>query len=280
MELAFPARLLDYLRRGVYAHLPAELWDRYLWLYGNLQEYLHSLNYGIVADAPQLYGCIASDVLQGVVYMQDGIETMRSKIEGLQVMTDFETDAWIDEVAELIGSRLDTEYVGKVIEITLIRERMAYRLAEALDMRCKPTNIRLYASQPSQVKILPSVRPMGYADEPLLDRLKTRVWPAYRDMIKFGFRFYGCIEGDRLVAMCGLCRMTAFRSEIIGVETFETEDRGKGYASAVCAIALREALKEVSYVSWSASQANAASVAVARRLGFSPMLRKYQLERV
>jgi len=55
------------------------------------------------------------------------------------------------------------------------------------------------------------------------------------------------------------------------------EYRGRGYASAVCAALLRRQLDAGMVPIWSCAADNAASVALARKLGFQPFCRRYNV---
>jgi hypothetical protein len=119
---------------------------------------------------------------------------------------------------------------------------------------------------------------MRRADEVYLEGVRPRRWSAYQVFPEQGIRFFGLIEGDTRVSMCGLTPLTAFAYQIIGVETFAQNRRRQGNAKEVCAYALQERLRSAKAVPWSTSLRNAAGCKTAESLGFRPYYKLYVIE--
>ncbi len=262
-----PSRLMHYLSRYRYADLPSTLFDRYLWLYAEVEKAQHQLVYAPVQPTFRLYENSPSRAeTRGIAYVEkDGNQ--------LKVLLDAVDGNGLDD---FIG-KLKAENPSTDITITVPDEHLGTFLAHLLGWECTPGAIKLYTDQTAPPGPYPA-REMFAEDESYLAAISPRPWTAYQIMLQVDYRFFGLTgQQDQLISMCGLVQLTAFRSEIIGVETFAPQDRGKGYAYSVCALALDEGLRSTPVVTWSTKLNNHPSCKTAQYLGFKPIYSLYTL---
>jgi GNAT superfamily N-acetyltransferase len=113
----------------------------------------------------------------------------------------------------------------------------------------------------------PLVRPLSPADLPLLTCLHEQTPPAERDESgTTGLPAFGYLDGDDLLAVA--CLGVWHEMPTLGVLTHPGH-RGRGLARAVVAAAAQAGLDRRAVVQYRAWRANAASIAVARRTGFT-----------
>lgn len=81
----------------------------------------------------------------------------------------------------------------------------------------------------------------------------------------FGYRL---LDGDRIVAVCKSIGFEADNEFMVEVETFNKEDRGKGYATLVATTLIDHALGRGLSPLWETTEDNIPSQRLAQRLGF------------
>jgi GNAT superfamily N-acetyltransferase len=113
----------------------------------------------------------------------------------------------------------------------------------------------------------PAVRPLSPADLPLLTRLHEQAPPAEQEESgTTALPAFGYFGGDGLLAVA--CLGVWHDMPTLGVLT-HPRHRGHGLARAVVAAAAQAGLDRRAVVQYRAWRANAASIAVARRTGFT-----------
>jgi GNAT superfamily N-acetyltransferase len=113
----------------------------------------------------------------------------------------------------------------------------------------------------------PAVRALSPADLPLLARLHEQTPPPERDESgTTGLPAFGYFDQDALLAVA--CLGVWHEMPTLGVLT-HPRHRGRGLARAVVAAAAQGGLSRRAVVQYRAWRANAASIAVARRVGFA-----------
>ena len=259
--------LLRFLCEQLYASVPHELFDRYLWLYNDLEEVQHKTVYGGRSDQPRFLVARTKGTLTGVASILDNGSTLVTKAHAVDG----------ESLAGLVA-HLATTRNGHELHLTLADQAIAEAAAQSLGTVVERGATKYYGQRPCEGSRLP-VREMDACDEPYLAGVTPRRWPAYRQFLEFGTCFFGLILDGRLKAMCGLSQLTGLQTQIIGVETFDQADRQKGYGKAVSALALREGLREAPIVTWSTSLGNVASCRTAQSLGMRPYYALYHVAR-
>ncbi len=261
------AKCMRYLQQYRYAGLPAVLFDRYLWFYAELEEIQHGMVYGLYNQRPAwLYENISEN------FTSSGIACLFTKEQQLTILLDAGDDNGIaDFFHQLSGER-----PGEKATIIVPCQQLAESISSVLGWENTPGAVKYYADT-VPAGSTSAARELFEDDEHYLESIQPRYWPGYRAMISTGYRFFGIMEDERLISMCGLVPLTLFHGEIIGVETFSPQDRCKGYARKVCSLALREGLKDYSVISWSTNLKNVASCKTAQSLGFKLMFNLFSL---
>jgi len=259
--------LLRFLCERLYLSVPHELFDRYLWLYHDLEEVQHKTVYGGRSDQPRFVVAQTRGTVTGVAAILDNGSTLVTKAHAV------DGEALADLVAHLATIRDRHE-----LHLTFADEAMASAAAKSLGTVVERGTTKYYGQRPCGQSKLP-VREMEACDEPYLAGVTPRRWPAYRQFLELGTRFFGLVLDGRLKAMCGLSQLTGLQTQIIGVETFDMADRQKGYGKAVSALALHEGLRDAPIVTWSTSLGNVASCRTAESLGMRPYYALYQVGR-
>lgn len=125
-----------------------------------------------------------------------------------------------------------------------------------------------------------AVRLLTPADLPLLeaapDELRRTGWPDLAAALDEA-PVAGAIAGGALVATAFASVLTPRFGEI-GVATLP-EHRGRGYATACASAAAAAVLAPGRTVLWTCDEAHAASLAIARRLGFTTLTRRFYVYR-
>lgn len=119
---------------------------------------------------------------------------------------------------------------------------------------------------------------MGLNDLNYLEIITPRRWPAYKEFIESGIRFFGIIKKGFLVSMCGLAYLNYSQSQVIGIETFDQNNKRCGYAKRIASRAVQEGLMDNKYVTWSTSIKNEASCKTAESIGMKPYCSQFELK--
>lgn len=252
--------LLQYLRQHTYRDLPEALFDRYLWLYAEVEEIQHQVVYGMTQKTDL---CLYEAVEDGHI---TAIATVWPENGKLEIEFDA-PQAWaLDRFLE----EMPAQYKGRPLSLTVSNLESAYHGAMLLDSPFIPGKVKYYTSQAAPLSELP-VKEIGKDDE----------HPVQLDyfwrFLSFGQRSFGLFLDNRFRTMASLVHLTCLLAQIISVETFDEAERIKGYAKAVCALALNEGLKDAPIVTWSTSLDNTASCRTAESLGMQPYYALYEI---
>lgn len=101
-------------------------------------------------------------------------------------------------------------------------------------------------------------------------------WPGTDHFLAHGIG-HAVMEGDRAVSLAFSCAAWNGRQEI-NLLTFDDDDQGRGFATHACAAWLAEALHAGVTPHWTAMASNAASLHLARKLGFVETARRPTIE--
>ena len=256
-----------YLQCCLYPDVPAHLYDRYLWFYKQLVDLQHHLVYG---RKPRNITVFENADPSGETL---GIAHVKDELLSLSAILDATQPEGLDEFLFLLSKRAR----GRQVRITVPRRDLAEHLAGLLGAGYTTGTIKYFATENTPLCDSRIIE-MRREDEVYLEGIRPRRWPAYQVFLEQGIRFFGLIESDTLVSMCGLTPLTAFAYQIIGVETFAHDRRRQGNAKDVCAYALQEGLRSAKIVTWSTSLRNVASCKTAEALGFRSYCKLYVLE--
>ena len=114
----------------------------------------------------------------------------------------------------------------------------------------------------------PAVRPLTLADAPLMDRSATMMGSSgLRDGLAQGYRPFGIVSGDRVIAHAVAASGTAWTEEVMSVWTAPRR-RGEGLATAVVSATASDILDHGKTAIYVAAVANRASQRVAIKVGF------------
>lgn len=101
-------------------------------------------------------------------------------------------------------------------------------------------------------------------------------WPGTDHFLTHGIG-YAVMHGDRAVSLAFSCAAWKERQEI-NLLTFDDDDQGRGFATHACTAWLAEALRARVTPHWTAMASNAASLHLARKLGFVETARRPTIE--
>jgi len=126
----------------------------------------------------------------------------------------------------------------------------------------------------------PAARLLSPADLPLLeaapDELRRTGWPDLETALEEA-PVAGAVAGGALVAVAFASVLTPRFGEI-GVATLERH-RGRGHATACASAVAGAVLASGRTALWTCDEAHAASLAIARRLGFTTLARRFHVYR-
>ncbi len=259
--------LIRFLRDHTFSTVPRGLFDRYLWMYGDLEKAQHETVYSRRHDQLTFYA-LPGDPANAA------IAAVTRRMGSLIIRADA-----LDEPSfSALLRQLQATYSKKTVSMTMRRPEFATIVQGALRSEVSNGTTKYFTDREPTGQTVPSPAiEMTYKDEHYLTGIRPRRWPAYRQFLRQGVRFFGLINNGELKAMCGLTQITAFQSQIIGVETFHTSDRRKGYGKAVSMVALHEGLKQGMYVTWSTTLQNEPSCRTAESLGMKPYYHLYEV---
>lgn len=246
--------VLSFLERYSYATLPKALWDHYLWLYNCLLDPLSSVITGYESEQLTFFLVLENGSEVGAAYA-------RYSVNGFDLFFD---------ALDYCALEALTEYLQKegyaLKSVSLRNESFAYRFIETSSQFELVEAVHQYFIEaPLPFEENPMVRELSGADVCLFDA--SGGWPEFPDCISEGLRYFGYVRDGVCISVAGIARLTRFRSEIIGVGTLFESQRRRGYARAVCAKAIAEALRDTTICTWTANCANTASNALAKSLG-------------
>lgn len=101
-------------------------------------------------------------------------------------------------------------------------------------------------------------------------------WPDIESFLRHGIG-HVVMQGDRAVSLAFSCAVWNGRHEI-NVLTFDDDDQGRGFATSACTAWLAEARRIGITPHWTAMASNAASLYLARKLGFAETARRPTIE--
>lgn len=257
--------VLHFVYQRYAGEIPGALFDRYLWFYGELERLQHKWVYG--KRSPR-YVC----------WTTGGAEPISV---GLSVLRRGRVELWHmgggdNELLDMVSAS-QRKFRRRRHLVRLVDEDLAKRAAGRVGCEVHPGITKLYAKSAPDLKSR-SVRLLNRNDEGLISQIKPRRWPGYVRFLECGYRFYGLLREGRLVSMCGMTRLTGSTSQVVGVETFRDEDKKKGHAKHVCAMAMRDAVAMDTTITWSTSTSNLASIQTAQALGFQPYYAELRLD--
>ncbi|MHB1355997.1 MAG: GNAT family protein [Anaerolineae bacterium] len=252
--------LLHFLRNYTYRDLPSALFDRYLWLYAEVEEFQNQVVYGF-SQKPDLhlYEAIEYDRISAIatVLLKDGI--LYIKLDSLQ---DWTLDLFLLDIL--------AQYKEAQFSLTVSNLQHASRIAKLLNSEVVLGKVKYYTTHVVPLSDLP-VKEIGLTDEhPVQLDYFWRCLP-------FGQRSFGLFLDNCFKTMASLVQLTCLQAQIISVQTFGESDRQKGYAKAVCAFVLNEGLLNAPIVTWSTSLSNIASCRTAESLGMKPYYGLYEI---
>lgn len=93
-------------------------------------------------------------------------------------------------------------------------------------------------------------------------------WPTLDDFMKKGIGFY-LVKNDQIVSSCFSCAVTGTDHEIV-IETYQKEERNKGYGRLVARAFIDECLKGGLTPHWGTDDENIPSKKLAMHLSFQP----------
>ena len=253
--------VLDYLAESVFAHLPLELWDRYLWLYNRLLGHLAEPIAGPSGRPLEAYVARSDDRVAAIAVIV-------GSAAGRIVYVDAPSEALADALLEPVAPAEPQAF-------TAVREWLLMHL----QTRCYPEwvlsgSARYWTISGHAERLrLPScnVRELtageGGRVTGCVDHFGAVNAAVLQGRIRRGVRYFGAFAGGHVVSIAGLCRLSRFRSEILSVCTPDPADRRQGYATAVCMEALRQALERADVCTWTSNIHNVAASRTAERIG-------------
>ncbi len=252
--------LLLYLRNLPYRNLPPALFDRYLWLYAEVEEIQHQIVYGMTQKPDLcLYEAVEDDHITAIATVLPEDDTLKIKFDAPQALA---LDRFLLD--------MPVKYKNMPVSLTVSNLESAYHAAMLLDSAWIPGKVKYYTCQAVPLSELP-VKEVGMEDQ----------HPAQLDyfwrFLPLGHRSFGLFLDNRFRTMASLVQLTSLQAQIISAETFNEAGRNKGYAKAVCALALNEGLKDAPIVTWSTSLDNIASCRTAESLGMQPYFTLYEI---
>ncbi len=163
--------------------------------------------------------------------------------------------SWMEESEQMFGALGASEAPGlktdRHFETTYVLDRETFRAAlPALDA---PAGVTV---EYVDVPLLPT-RARGASSIP--DEFKPMTAPAYR-----------LVVDERVAALCKGYGFASDGSFMLAVDTYSEDDRGKGYATAVCAALIEHAIERGLEPLWETTEWNEPSQKVAAKLGYVP----------
>ena len=157
-----------------------------------------------------------------------------------------------------------------VQRIAVHRPWMLPALAPAFRLVPGQTETVFVATAVTPPPVSPAVRSLTLADMPLMDRGATMMGgKGLRDGLAQGYRPFGVVTGNRVVAHAVAANRTGWTEEVMSVWT-SPRRRGQGLATAVVAATAADILSRGKTAIYVAAITNRASQRVAVKVGFQP----------
>lgn len=249
--------LLSFLENHSFKAIPPELWDCYLWLYGKLLNPLSSALSDFDLDKSRMYVVKEADVLQGIAYCEFKQDTLTLYIDALNPSIVEQIILFLIDEGLNINS---ISFRDQILAEHFLYQHSNYKLVDAVH--------KYYIDQINFQTINSQVRELNEPDSILFEHIYG--WDDFSDWLREGIRYFGFISDKRCLSIAGVTKLTKSRSEIIALQTFDEEDRRKGYAYNVCLKVIAEGLQESSVCTWTANASNLGSRKLADILGFKP----------
>ena len=257
LEIKNPSVIHQFLKNKTYSGIPSFLYDKHLWFYS----YIQQITFEQIYDKPllnaKMFACHEGDAILGIALL------IKQELDYFLYI-----DAISNDYVELFIYDV-CRYSFRNVHIETIRPELTQFISKQIG----------YASNTGSVRLFTTKQAEGYSDNvielnmetvSLLNSIPDDKSTYFHNMIERGYRSFAYVMGGRVISACALIMINAFRSEIISVDTFLDENKRKGYASAVCRVALNKALRNTEVVTWSTNASNQPSLMTAHALGFQP----------
>jgi ribosomal protein S18 acetylase RimI-like enzyme len=157
-----------------------------------------------------------------------------------------------------------------VRRIAVHRPWMLPALAAAFHLVQDQPSDTVFSTTRIAIPLSPIVRPLQIADAPLVAASAAMMGvTAFLDGLEQGFRPFGIVANDRLIAHAIAANTTDWTEEVMSVWTARRR-RGQGLATAVVATAAADILSHGKTALYVAAVTNRASQRVAVKVGFQP----------
>ena len=156
----------------------------------------------------------------------------------------------------------------EAVSVVAARQHLAAALLRVPEAQAALGRVTLFTSAPAaDIRSAGEELALGQTYE-----FWENVLSSLDEFLKGPFRVFG-LRGDegQIVSTAGFWPLSIRSAELTMVGTNPAHLR-KGYATAVCALALEAALRTARMVTWRTGLANAASIGLARKLGFRELM--------
>lgn len=252
-QIFTPTPALDFLRTHTYAHLDPALWDSQLWLYGDLERGLADPWRGSWLGDARLFAYERGGDIGGIA-LAKGPTVLLDTCDA-----DVPVTSWLCDLAT---------QRHEAVSVAAARHHLAAALLGVPGAQAAAGDVTLFTCAPA--------RDVRSAGEELALGQSYQFWEnvlsSLDAFLRGPFRVFG-LRGDegRIVSTAGFWPLSIRSAELTMVGTNPAHLR-KGSATAVCALALDSALRTASMVTWRTGLSNAASIGLARKLGFRELV--------
>lgn len=253
-------QMIRFLKNKIYNSLPEELWDRYLFMYNKL---LNLMDYPFIipgkrVDNLEFYIDEHNSVIDGLICK----EVFQNKVNFYIIFTeDYKPSAeFLIKEIKNINQSVNVYCLSKEFKEYLIEELQGDLINSIIKLYRNAVPLNVNSECCNQI---------GQAD---LYKHKEISYLKYPSNF---LTFYGYMDEEKYIAICGIAPINVNRGEIISVNVLDPGLKRRGYGKKICEFGMNDMLELFKVYTWTANEENQGSVALATSLGFNEYSRIY-----
>lgn len=253
--------LIKFLKEKFYKNIPNQLWDKNLWMYNKILDLLDTsfTNPKHKINNIECYCLKKCDDIEDIICKEEDEDKVTYWITGLNI-----------EEGKGFIENINKEKKEKQVYISINNLQLANIIKNQFDFQIIKRNISYYLIPDGNKKLRYPENCKEICNEDVesykeINHLKIPIQH---------LRYFAYIEKGKVISTCGIEPINN-KVEIIGVNTYDLKDRGKGYCKTICRYAIDHTKDDFEVFTCTTTHDNLASRNIANSLGFKPYVEEY-----
>lgn len=254
--------LNKYLEAYTFCDLPDDMWNRHLWLYQSIIS-LMDIPFGKSEFNPEIHKFYELHDYTGIC----GIVFLKEKNDTIEIHITSHSNKAVEEFFQS-----DKVLGKKVTHIFTPDENIRSYLTNKHKINDISGMVTYYTEHielvDSEYEVI-CIDNLSIVNHPEINHLDYPIRV---------LNYFGLKHDEMIKATCGLAPITKNHFEVIGLNTYDLNNRRKGYAKKLSEYVIFKALERGRIVTWQTQLDNIASRKTAESLSLKEILRVYKIE--